>query len=163
MTPRQKIIKEEFEYIKKYGEIVTKEEFYLICEAADVYRPPGEKWYSKHRDLTPLGRKIGASIASVATLGAYGLFRKLTDKCRQTCRGIEGSRHKRCIAVCNMNAAKRVIGHINSRKGKLSSIKDPQKRKEAKRIIDAEKDKWMARHDKYKNQVASLGAMVTQG
>ena len=161
MESFQDVIERQLQIIENGGEIITNDEFFLICEA-DLYRPPGEKWYSKHRDLTGVGSKIGAGVASVLTVGIYGWFRKITNACRQNCREIEGKRKQRCIATCNMNAAKRTVDRINNDKSKLSRITDPEKRRKAKNMIDAEKDKWLSRYDKYKNQVGALSAMITQ-
>jgi len=159
----QDTIDKQLKIVEENGELITSDEFSLICEAdAARMRPAGEKWYSKNRDLVGVGRKIGAGAASIVTLGIYGLFRKATDKCRQTCKGIVGSRKQRCMAICNMNASKQVVAHIKSRKGKLSSITDPEKRATAKAMLDKETIKWMSRYDKYKNQVSSLTSMVTQ-
>lgn len=157
----QDTIDKQLKIVEENNEIITSEEFSLICEA-DGIRPAGEKWYSKHRDLVGVGRKIGAGAASIVTLGIYGLFRKATDKCRQTCKEIAGSRKQRCMAICNMNASKQVLAHIQSRKGKIASIKDPEKRAAAKAMLEKEAEKWMSRYDKYKNQVSSLSSMVTQ-
>jgi len=157
----QEVIERQLQIVEEGREILTVEEFSLICEA-EYYRPPGEKWYSKHRSLVSIGSKIGAGAATIATLGAYGKYRKMTDKCRQTCKGIKGMRQQRCMAVCNMNAAKRVIQLIKSNKGRLGKITDPEKRKKAKDIIDKEGAKWDERYDKYRARVSSLSAMVTQ-
>ena len=136
------------------------EEFSLICEA-EYFRPPGEKWYSKHRSLVGVGRKIGAGVATVLTLGAYGKYRQWTDRCRQTCKGITGQRKDRCIAVCNLNASKRVVQLIKANKGKLGNYKDIGQRKKAKHLVDKELNKWEARMDKYKSRVAALSSMNT--
>jgi len=170
MSSFQDVIEEQLKIIEEGNEIITNEEFLILCKEAfsssgskkDVYRPPGEKWYSKHRELAGAGEQISAAVATIFTAGLYGVYRLATDKCRQNCMEIQGTRKQRCIAICNMNASKRVIDHINSRKGKLASIKDPEKRRKAKDTIDSEKDKWMERYDKYKDQVSSLGSMVTQ-
>ena len=156
----QEIIERQLKIIQDGREILTAEEFSLICEA-DYYRPPGEKWYSKHRSLVGVGRKIGAGVASVVTLGVYAKYRQWTDRCRQTCKGIQGQRQQRCIAVCNMNAAKRVVQLIKANKSKLGSITDPEKRKTAKALINKEEEKWESRYDKYQARVASLSAMQT--
>ena len=160
MRTYQDIIEEQLQIVKEGREILTAEEFSLICEA-DYYRPPGEKWYSKHRSLVGVGSKVGAGVASVLTLGIYAKYRQWTDKCRQTCHGIKGQRQQRCIAVCNMNAAKRVVQLIKANKSKLGQISDPEKRKAGKRLIDKEGAKWDARYDKYQARVASLSAMQT--
>ena len=156
----QEIIERQLKIIQDGREILTAEEFSLICEA-DYYRPPGEKWYSKHRSLVGVGKKIGAGVASVLTLGAYAKYRQWTDTCRQTCRGIEGKRKDRCIAVCNMNAAKRVVQLIKSNKSKLGQITDPEKRKAGKALVDKEGAKWDSRYDKYRARVAAMSAMQT--
>lgn len=161
MTSFQDSIDKQLKIIEEGHEIIDSDDFFLICEA-DYYRPPGEKWYSKHRDLTGAGSKIGAGVSSVLTVGIYGWFRKITNACRQNCREIEGRRKEKCIAICNMNAAKRTIDRINSDKSKLLRIKDSEKRRKAKNLIDKEKDKWLIRYDKYKTQVATLSATVTQ-
>lgn len=158
----QDTIDKQLKIVQDYGEIISADEFALICEAAAKERPPGEKWYSKHRELVGPGRKVGAGVVSALTLGVYGIFRQATDRCRQNCKEITGSRKQRCIALCNFNASKHVINHIKSKKGKLAVIKDPEKRAAAKAHLDKEYAKWLARTDKYKGQVASLSAMVTQ-
>ena len=161
MPSYQDVIEKQLKIVQEYGEIITSDEFSLICEA-DYFRPPGEKWYSKHRSLTGVGRKIGAGVATILTLGIYGKYRQWTDRCRQTCSEITGKRKERCIAVCNMNASKRVVQLIKSNKDKLGRYEDPEKRKKAKRIVDQELNKWEARYDKYQARVSSLSAMVTQ-
>jgi len=161
MSSYQDIIDKQLKIVQEGGEIINAEEFALICEA-DYFRPPGEKWYSKHRNLVGLGSKIGAGVATVLTLGIYGKYRQWTDRCRQTCDGIKGSRQERCVAVCNMNASKRVVQLIKANKNKLDRYKDPEQRKKAKRIIDQELNKWESRLDKYQARVSSLSAMVTQ-
>jgi len=157
----QDIIKKQLTIIENNDELITNEEFFIICEA-DLYRPPGEKWYSKHRYLTGPGAKIGAAAVTIATLGAYGLFRRLTNTCRQNCREITGLRKQRCIAVCNMNGSKRVVEKIKRDRPKLSKIKNREKREKAEEVINVEQDKWESRYDKYKNQVSGLSSMVTQ-
>ncbi len=162
MRSFQDIIEKQLKIVEDGNEIISNEEFFLLCEA-DAYRPPGEKWYSKHRDLTGVGAKIGAKAASILTLGLYGWYRRLTSTCRQNCKNITGLRKQRCVAVCNMNASKRVIEKIKSDRAKLESkIKDPEQRAKARTIIDTEQEKWESRYDKYKNQVSGLSAMVTQ-
>lgn len=161
MSNYQDIIDKQLKIVQEGGEIINAMEFALICEA-DYYRPPGEKWYSKHRSLVGLGKKIGAGVATVLTLGIYGKYRQWTDRCRQTCRGITGKREERCVAVCNMNASKRVVQLIKANKNKLQRFKDPEQRKKAKQIMDQELNKWEARYDKYQARVSSLSAMVTQ-
>ena len=156
----QEVIERQLKIVQEGNEILTAEEFSLICEA-DYYRPPGEKWYAKHRSLVGVGRKIGAGVASVLTLGVYAKYRQWTDKCRQTCHGIEGKRKDRCIAVCNMNASKRVVQLIKSNKSKLGQITDPEKRKAGKALVDKEGAKWDARYDKYRARVAAMSAMQT--
>ena len=94
-------------------------------------------------------------------MGIYGKYRQWTDRCRQTCNGITGSRKERCIAVCNLNASKRVVQLIKANKGKLGKFKDPQQRQKAKRVVDKELNKWEARLDKYKSRVAALSSMNT--
>ena len=158
MQNYQDIIEEQLQIIQEGDEILTAEEFVMICEA-EYYRPPGEKWYSKHRSLVGTGRKIGAGIATVMTLGAYGKYRQWTDRCRQNCHGIKGIRQERCIAMCNMNASKRVVQLIKANKGKLGRFKDPEQKRKAKRIVDKELEKWESRFDKYQSRVASLSAM----
>ena len=161
MPSYQDIIDKQLKIVQEGGEIINAMEFALICEA-DYFRPPGEKWYSKHRNLVGLGSKIGAGVATVLTLGIYGKYRQWTDRCRQTCKGITGNRQLRCVAVCNMNASKRVVQLIKANKNKLDRYKDPEQRKKAKRIIDQELNKWESRLDKYQARVSSLSAMVTQ-
>lgn len=161
MSSYQDIIDKQLKIVQEGGEIINAMEFALICEA-DYFRPPGEKWYSKHRNLVGLGSKIGAGVATVLTLGIYGKYRQWTDRCRQTCKGITGNRQLRCVAVCNMNASKRVVQLIKANKNKLDRYKDPEQRKKAKRIIDRELNKWESRYDKYQTRVSSLSAMVTQ-
>ena len=160
MPSYQDAIDKQLKIVQEGHEIIDADEFTLICEA-EYYRPPGEKWYSKHRSLISVGRKIGAGVATVATLGAYGKYRQWTDRCRQTCRGIKGNRQDRCIAVCNMNASKRVVQLIKSNKGKLDRFKDPDQKRKAKEIVDKELNRWEARLDKYQARVASLSAMQT--
>ena len=160
MPSYQDIIEEQLKIIKEGKEILNVDEFVLICEA-EYFRPPGEKWYSKHRSLIGTGKKIGAGIATVLTLGIYGKYRQWTDRCRQNCQGIKGSRQQRCVAVCNMNASKRVVQLIKANKGKLGQFKDPDQRKKAKRIIDRELAKWESRFDKYQSRVTGLASMQT--
>ena len=131
MHSYQKIIEKQLKIIEKGQEIINSDEFALICEA-DYYRPPGEKWYSKHRSLVGVGSKVGAGISTVLTLGIYGKYRKWTDACRQNCHGIKGYRLEKCIAVCNMNASKRVVQLIKANKNKLNQFKDPKQRQKAK-------------------------------
>ena len=161
MQSYQDIIDKQLKIVQEGGELINSMEFALICEA-DYYRPPGEKWYSKHRSLVSTGKKVGATVASVLTLGIYGKYRQWTDRCRQTCHGITSKRKDRCIAVCNMNASKRVVQLIKANKNKLDRYKDPEQRKKAKRIMDSELNKWESRYDKYQARVSSLSAMITQ-
>ena len=161
MSSYQDIIDKQLKIVQEGGEIINAMEFALICEA-DYFRSPGEKWYSKHRNLVGLGSKIGAGVATVLTLGIYGKYRQWTDRCRQACNGITSKRKDRCIAVCNMNASKRVVQLIKANKNKLDRYKDPEQRKKAKRIMDSELNKWESRYDKYQARVSSLSAMITQ-
>jgi len=158
MPSYQDIIENQLKIIQEGDEILNADEFILICEA-EYYRPPGEKWYSKHRSLVGTGSKIGAGISTILTLGIYGKYRQWTDKCRQTCHVIKGSRKDKCVAVCNMNASKRVVQLIKSNKGKLGQFRDPEQRKKAKKIVDRELGKWEARLDKYKSRVAAMSTM----
>lgn len=156
-----KVIERQLKIIEEGDEILTPQEFALICEA-EYFRPSGEKWYSKHRSLSSTGAKVGAAVASVATLGVYGWFRKKTDKCKQTCGKIPGSKKHKCIAICNMNAAKGVIAQIDKAKGKLNSIKDPEKKAKALETFKKEKEKWYARYNKYKTRVTSMSHTSAQ-
>jgi len=155
----QTIVENEIKKIKEGDELITLEEFLLMVEA-EYYRPPGEKWYSKHRDLVGFWNKVGAGVAGVATLGLYKFYRNITDRCRQNCHGIEGKAKDRCIAVCNMNASKRVVQLIKANKAKLGSIQDQEKRRKAKNMIDKELAKWEARYDKYQSKVSALSNMM---
>ena len=157
----QDTIDSQLKIIEENGELITAEEFSLICEA-DFYRPPGEKWYSKHRELVSGPAKIGAGIASAITLGLYGKFRKATDRCNQNCKTITGARKQKCKAICNMNAAKQVVSNIKSNSSALGKITDPEKKRKAQDMISKELVKWQNRYDKYKQQVASLSQTVTQ-
>ena len=151
----------QLKIVEERGEIIDSDEFALICEA-DAFRPGGEKWYSKHRELVSGPAKIGASVASALTLGLYGKFRKATDRCNQNCKQITGARKQKCIAICNMNASKAVLQQIKQGTSQLSKIGDPEKKRKAQEMIAKETDKWRARYDKYKQQVASLSSTVAQ-
>lgn len=161
MPSYQDIIDKQLKIVEEGDEILTTEEFTLLCES-EYYRPPGEKWYSKHRALTGVGRKIGAGVATVLTLGAYGKYRQWTDRCRQTCHKLKGHREDRCVAVCNLKASQRVVQLIKANKGKLGQFKDPEQRKKAKKIVDKELDRWEARVDKYQSRAAALSSMQSQ-
>ena len=157
----QDTIDKQLKTVQENGEIITSDEFALICEA-DYYRPAGEKWYSKHRSLVSGPAKIGASVASAVTLGLYGKFRKATDRCNQNCKTITGARKQKCKAICNMNAAKQVVSNIKSNSSALNKIKDPEKKRKAQEVVAKELIKWQDRYDKYKQQVASLSSTVAQ-
>jgi len=161
MRSFQDIIEEQLKIIKDGDEIITPDEFHLICEA-ERYRPPGEKWYSKHRSLTSWSSKVGAGFATIATLGLYGLYRRMTDKCKQRCRRMTGRQAIRCNSLCNMTAAKHVVDKLQSRKSALSSIKDPEKRREASDDLRREYEKWLDRYEKYKNRVEAGSMVITQ-
>jgi hypothetical protein len=155
----QTIIENEIKKIKEGDEIISLDEFLLMVEA-EYYRPPGEKWYSKHRELTGFWNRVGAGVAGIATLGLYKFYRNITDRCRQNCKGIEGKAKEKCIVACNLNASKRVIQLIKANKSKLGSIKDPEKRQKAKNMIDKELAKWESRYDRYQSKLTALSNTV---
>ena len=157
----QDIIEEQLQIVKERNEIITPDELYMICEEQH-YRPPGEKWYSKHRSLVGPGAKVGASVATVFTLGLYGIYRQLTDKCSQRCSGMSAHSAAKCNAICNMNASKHVLNVMNSRKGKLQDIKDPEKREKALKQFNKEYEKWQDRYEKYKDRIQASTSMITQ-
>jgi len=160
MRTFQEIIDEQLAIVQERDEIITADEFSLICEKE--FRPPGEKWYSKHRSLVGPGAKVGAAVASGITLGLYGWYRKITDKCSQRCSGMKGRSAGKCQSLCNMNGAKHVLNQIKSRQGKLNDIKDPEKRRMAKDKLRAEYEKWQDRYEKYKDRAQSQTVMMSQ-
>ena len=145
----QDIIEEQLQIVKERDEIITQEELYMICEAQH-YRPPGEKWYSKHRSLVGPGAMAGATVTALLTFGLYGIYRQMTDKCSQRCSGMTGQSATKCNAICNMNAAQHVLNTMKSRKGKLKDIKDPKKRQKALKKFNKEYEKWQGRYETYK-------------
>jgi hypothetical protein len=161
MKSFQDIIEEELQTVKERDEIIDANEFSLICEAKK-FRPPGEKWYSKHRALVGPGAKVGATIASLLTLNMYGYYRGLTDKCVQRCQGLTGSRKTKCNSICNMNAAKHVLTKIKSKKGQLTSIKDPEQRRKAATHLNKEYEKWQDRYEKYKDRAQASTVMMSK-
>jgi len=165
----QDIIKKQIKIVKERNEIITAEEFKLLCRAEnalidekDKIRPPGEKWHSKYRTLVGGGAIAGAMLASALTLGLYQKYRVMTDKCVQTCSNMTGVRRQKCIALCNMNGAKKTVDLIKSRRSKLSVIKDPKERAKAEKKLKQELEKWMTRYEHYRTRVSSYGTMVTQ-
>lgn len=161
MRTLQDIIDEQLAIVKERNEIITADEFSMICEA-DLARPPGEKWYSKHRSLVGPGAKVGAAVASGLTLGLYGWYRKATDKCSQRCGGMKGKSAEKCQSLCNMNASKHVMDKIKSNRSKLSSIKDREKRRKVEAELSKEYEKWQDRYEKYKDRAQSQTVMMTQ-
>jgi len=157
----QDIIEEQLQIVKERDEIITLDELHMICEAQH-YRPPGEKWYSKHRSLVGAGAKVGAAVATVFTLGLYGIYRQMTDKCSQRCDGMTVQNAIKCNSICNMNASKHVLSVMNSRKGKLKDIKDPKKREKALKQFNKEYEKWQDRYEKYKDRIQASSSMITQ-
>jgi len=160
MRSFQDIIEEQLQIVKERDEIITAEEFSMICEAQ--YRPPGEKWYSKHRSLVGPGAKIGAAAATFFTAGLYGKYRKITDKCTQRCGKIKSKAAERCNSICNMNASKHVIDTIKSKRSKLASIKDQEQRSKASETLNKEYEKWQDRYEKYKDRTQASAVMMTQ-
>jgi len=161
MRSFQDIIEEQLKIVKERGEIITPDEFHMICEA-EQYRPPGEKWYSKHRSLVGPGEKIKAGALTVLSLGLYGIYRRMTDKCTQRCKGMTGSRGAKCAALCNMNGAKHVLDYMKSKQGTFNSIKDPVKRQKAMADFQKEYEKWQDRYEKYKDRTQAASLTVAQ-
>lgn len=162
MRSYQDIIDEQLQIVEKGNEIITSEEFYLMCIAEkDMIRPPGEHFFSKYRDLNSLASKAGSKIATILTIGIYGWWRKITDKCQQRCKTVTPQRLEYCIATCNMNGARSVLDMLKKKRKELNDIEDPKLRQEAKAALDKEEEKWMDRFGEYRDALQAAHASAT--